>query len=194
MQKIIAFLERNKFVILASVILIAAVAAIEFLSGRSPLGPDGKFGWWDGNIWGSENSQRLTDAYSLTHILHGILFYGALRLALPKLPARYRLIIAVALESAWELLENSPIIINRYRAATISLGYFGDSILNSCSDIVMMALGFTFASRVKARTAVIAVVLVELLLLLWVRDNLSLNIIMLIHPINAVKLWQAAGH
>lgn len=110
-----------------------------------------------------------------------------------KLPVRYRLLIALALEAGWEMLENSPLIINRYREATISLGYTGDSILNSLSDILMMTIGFLFASRASVRVSVAAVVLMEIGCALWIRDNLTLNIIMLVHPIDAIKHWQMAG-
>ena len=161
---------------------------------RSFLGPDHRFGWWDGNIWSNENSQRVADAYSFSHIIHGILFYAILRLIARKMPLRRRFTLAALLEAGWEILENSPLIINRYREATIALGYVGDSVLNSCSDIVMMALGFYFARRMPVWVSVAAVATMEIACLLWVRDNLTLNIIMLIHPIPALKAWQAAGH
>jgi hypothetical protein len=121
------------------------------------------------------------------------LFYGLLWLVARKLPVRYRLLIALALEASWEILENSPLIINRYREATIALGYVGDSVLNSLCDVVMMALGFLLAWRVRASISVLAVVIMEVGCALWVRDNLTFNIIMLIHPVNAIKAWQLAG-
>ena len=161
--------------------------------GRSLLGPDGRFGLWEGNIWSSENSQRVADPYSFSHIVHGILFYAAFWLVAGKVPVRFRLLMAQLLEAGWELLENSPFIINRYREATISLGYVGDSVLNSLSDILMMTLGFLFAWRVKPWVSVAAVVAMEIGCALWVRDNLTLNIIMLIHPVDAIKHWQMAG-
>lgn len=162
--------------------------------GRSPLGPDGRFGLWEGDIWSSECSQRLVDPYSFSHLTYGILFCGALWLVARKLPLRHRFVVALLLEAGWELLENSPLIINRYREATIALGYVGDSIMNSLSDIVMMSLGFLFASRVRPWISVLAVLVMEIGCLLWVRDNLTLNIIMLIHPVAAIKAWQSAGH
>jgi len=178
----------------AAVLAIVAVAAgIELWMGRLPLGPDGRFGLWAGNIWSSEQSQRLADPYSLSHVVHGLIFFGLLWLAARRLPLRARYVAAVFLEAAWEVLENSPIIIDRYRAATIALGYEGDSILNSMSDIVMMSLGFWLAARTRPWVGVTAVVVLELLLLFWVRDNLTLNLIMLIHPVEAIKAWQMAG-
>lgn len=187
------FLERNKWIIGVFVAVLVLTAGVELWMGRSLLGPDGKFGWWEGNIWSSENSQRLADPYSFSHIVHGILFYAVLRLFVRKLPVRHRLLIALALEAGWEMLENSPFIINRYREATISLGYVGDSVLNSLSDILMMTIGFLFAFRVPWRVSVAAVIIMEIGCALWVRDNLTLNIIMLIHPLDAIKHWQMAG-
>jgi uncharacterized protein DUF2585 len=187
-------IERSDRWILAAFIAVLMLTAIfEAWIGRSTFGPDGKFGWWDGNIWSNENSQRVADAYSFSHIVHGILFFALLWWIARKLPLSYRFTIALLLEAGWEVLENSPIIINRYREATIALGYVGDSVLNSCSDIAMMALGFWFASRMKIWVSVAAVLVMEIFCLLWVRDNLTLNIIMLIHPIDALKAWQSAG-
>jgi hypothetical protein len=184
---------RHQILILL-VAVVALTAAIEIGMGRSPLGPDGRFGLWDGDIWSSENSQRIADAYSFSHIAHGIIFFGILWLVARRLPLPARFAIALLAEAGWEILENSPIIINRYREATIAQGYVGDSVLNSCCDIGMMALGFWFAWRVRPRWSVVAVVAMELFCLVWVRDNLTLNIIMLVHPIEAIKTWQAAGH
>lgn len=168
-------------------------ACIELSMGRSLLGPDGRFGWWDGNIWGNENSQRVADAYSFSHIVHGILFFAFLWLVARTVPLRWRFLTAVFIEAGWEVLENSPLIINRYREATIALGYVGDSVLNSCNDILMMSLGFLFAFRARVSASVIAILLMEIGCLIWIRDNLALNVIMLIHPINAIKVWQSAG-
>jgi len=193
LQRFPGFSRDDRWIVLACITVLALTAAIEFGMGRSLLGPDGAFGWWDGNIWSDENSQRVADAYSFSHIVHGILFFALLWLAARGLPLRYRFLIALLLEAGWEVLENSPLIINRYREATIALGYVGDSVLNSCSDIAMMALGFLFASRMRVRVSVAAVLAMEIVCLLWVRDNLTLNVIMLIHPIDAIKAWQSAG-
>jgi uncharacterized protein DUF2585 len=190
----LVWVEEHRWAVIASVALLSLTALIEGWLGRSPLGPDGKFGWWDGDIWSSENSQRVADAYSFSHIAHGILFFGLLWLVARRLPVAYRFVIAMLLEAGWEVLENSPIIINRYREATIALGYVGDSVLNSCCDVLMMALGFTLASRARVWVSVVAVLAMEIFCLLWVRDNLTLNVIMLIHPVDALKAWQSAGH
>jgi hypothetical protein len=187
------FLKRHLRMIGAFLAVLALTGGTEWLMGRSLLGPDGRFGWWESNIWSGENSQRVADPYSFSHLVHGMLFYGFLWLVARRVPVRYRLLVALGLEAGWELLENSPLIINRYREATIALGYAGDSVLNSLSDIVMMTLGFLFASRVPTRITVAVIMAMEIGCALWVRDNLTLNIIMLVHPVEAIKHWQMAG-
>lgn len=188
------FLKRWRWTLAALVALLALQGVVEWGMGRSPLGPDGKFGWWDGDIWSSENSQRLADPYSFSHIGHGILFFAFLWLVARKLPLRHRFLIAVLVEVGWEILENSPIIINRYRSATIALGYTGDSIMNSLSDVMMMCLGFLLAARARPWVSVAILLVMEIGCAIWVRDNLTLNVIMLIHPVEAIKHWQSAGH
>jgi len=173
--------------------VVVVTATIEFWMGRLPLGPDGRFGFWEGNIWSSEQSQRLADPYTFSHFIHGLLFYGFLWLVARRMPLRQRFLAALMLEGAWEILENSPIIINRYREVTIALGYVGDSVLNSLSDIFFAGLGFLFASRVRLWVVVLVIVTLEVGTALWVRDNLTLNIIMLVHPSDAIKAWQTAG-
>ncbi len=194
MSTLFKFLKQNANILLAGFILISLTAVIEYKMGRLILGPDGKFGWWDGNIWSSENSQRVFDVYSFSHFIHGILFYAFLWLIARKIPVRFRFLLAILLEAGWEILENSPFIINRYREVTIALGYVGDSILNSCSDILVMALGFLFAYRTRPILSILTIVTLEILCLLWVRDNLTLNIVMLIYPSEAIKAWQSTGH
>jgi hypothetical protein len=171
----------------------AAVAAIELWLGRLPLGPDGRFGWWESDIWSREQSQRFADPYSLTHVVHGLAFYAVLWRVARRAPAPSRFLAAVAIESAWEVLENSPLIIDRYRAVTISLGYVGDSVLNSLSDVLMMMLGYWFAASRGIAASIALAVGSEIGLAFWVRDNLALNLIMLIYPIDAIRAWQMAG-
>lgn len=185
---------KNSRGIIATVVAVLVVTGgIELLMGRSPLGPDGKFGLWEGNIWSSECSQRLVDPYSFSHIGHGILFFGLLWLLARKITIRHRFVVALLLEASWELLENSPLIINRYRQTTIALGYVGDSVMNSLSDIIMMSLGFLLACRVRPRTSLAVLLAMEIGCAFWIRDNLTLNIIMLLHPIPAIKAWQMAA-
>jgi len=179
-------------IVVAVVSVVVLTGGSELFMGRSPLGPDGKFGLWEGNIWSGECSQRLADPYSFSHIGHGILFFGLFWAIAPKIPIRYRFLAAVLLEAGWELLENSPIIINRYRETTIALGYAGDSVLNSLSDLMMMSLGFLLAFRVRPWISMAVLFAMEIGCALWIRDNLTLNIIMLIHPIPAIKAWQMA--
>jgi hypothetical protein len=198
---IIVFLKKHRFVILSMLIVFAAVGGMEYLSGRLPLGPDGRFGWWDGNIWGNETSQRVADVYSFSHIIHGMLFYGLLWLIWRKLPRRlqgrfprkYWFLFALLIEGGWELLENSPVVIDRYRSTTIALGYAGDSVLNSVSDIGMMAFGFLLARFSKVWVIVALIVVLELGCLWWVRDNLTLNVLQLVYPSQAIKTWQSEG-
>jgi hypothetical protein len=193
MQKLFEFLKKHKVVIIGTILVLSITAIIEIYSGRSIWGPDGRFGWWDGNIWGSENSQRVADAYSFSHIIHGMLFYGFLWLVARKVPMKYRFVIALIMEACWELLENSPIIIDRYRAATIAQGYVGDSVLNSVSDVVMVAIGFVMARFSRVWVTVGLIVAMELGCLFWVRDNLTLNVIMLTVPSESIKEWQSFG-
>lgn len=145
---------------------------------------------WDGDIWSSHNSQHLFDPYSFTHVLHGVAFYGILWLALPRVQLAWRLWIATGMEAFWEILENTQFIIHRYREVTIGLGYTGDSIANSMGDIACCATGFVLAWHLGLRRSIVLFVATELLLLICVRDNLTLNILMLIHPVSAIKAWQ----
>lgn len=194
LQRSLGFLRSHRWIVLAAIATLALTAAVETSMGRSPLGPDGRFGWWDGDIWGSGNSQRVMDVYSFSHIVHGILFFAGLWMVAPWLPLRRRLLIALLLAAGWEILENSRPIIEHYRAGTIAQGYIGDSILNSCSDILMMAFGFLFASRMRLRTGVAAIVVLELCCLFWARENLMLSVIRVLHPVPAIQAWQSAGH
>jgi uncharacterized protein DUF2585 len=186
-------MKGSRGVVLAAIGIVALTAAVELWMGRLPLGPDGRFGLWEGDIWSSEQSQRFADPYSFSHVVHGVLFYGLLWLAARRLPLRHRFLLALLIEAGWEILENSPIVIHRYRAVTIALGYEGDSVLNSLSDILMMSLGFLLASRARVWVSVAVVLMLEVGCLIWVRDNLTLNVIMLVHPIEAIKAWQMRG-
>ena len=192
-QRVYAALRRYRWVLAAAVGVCAATAAIELWMGRLPFGPDGRMGLWEGNIWSSEQSQRFADPYTFSHTIHGMLFYAILWLLARRAPVEKRFIGALVMEGAWEVLENSPIIINRYREATIALGYVGDSVFNSVSDILFAAIGFLFAWRVRPWVTVAVILAMEIGTALWMRDNLTLNIVMLIHPIDAIKDWQMAG-
>ncbi len=177
-------------------IAIAAVLAMAIFllrnQGRYWICSCGQVYVWVGNIWSSDNSQHLFDPYSFTHLLHGVVFFWILALILPRVPVIWRLCIAVGIEAAWEVAENSEFIIQRYREATASLGYEGDAIVNSFGDIVIMAAGFWLAYKLGFRRSLILFVVVELVLIFWIRDSLILSIIMLVYPIEAIKVWQLA--
>ena len=179
--------------ILAILFFMTVAAGAEFAMGRRPWGIAGIPGLWSGSIWSEHNSQYFLDPYSFTHVLHGVVFYALLSLAFRNMPVISRLVIAVGLEAGWEVLENSTLIIERYRAETISLNYFGDSIVNSMGDILSCITGFVLASRLPVRVTIIGLIAVEVLLAILIRDNLTLNLVMLIHPSHAIRMWQL-GH
>jgi len=179
--------------LLIGVGIIVAAALILLAMGQPPICRCGTVRLWQGEVMGPENSQQLTDWYSPSHLIHGLLFYGLLWLVARRWPVGLRALTALVIESGWEILENSPVIIDRYREATISLGYRGDSVLNSVSDIVFMLIGFVLAARLPVAVSIALAIVLELVVGYMIRDNLTLNIIMLIWPIDAIRTWQAGG-
>lgn len=178
-------------VILAAVALVAAAAVIELTMGRVAICRCGYVKLWHGVVSSSENSQHVTDWYTFSHVIHGIAFYGLLRLVARRTAVSTRFLAAVLLEATWEVFENTPLVIDRYRTATIALDYYGDSLVNSVSDIAAMMSGFFIARRLPVWASVALVVVLEVFVVLIIRDNLTLNIVMLLYPLDAIRQWQA---
>ncbi|HYI43654.1 MAG TPA: DUF2585 family protein [Sphingomicrobium sp.] len=173
-------------------VVIAAIAAAVLLAMGRPLACTcGSVALWEPSAASARTSQMLSDWYSPSHVVHGFLFYALLWLVVRAWPVERRFLIALLAEVTWELVENTPMVIDRYREATIALGYNGDSVINSTSDIAMMGAGFLAARRLPLWTAVGLVALLEIVPLLVIRDNLTLNVWMLLAPNDAIRGWQA---
>jgi len=171
--------------------ILAAAAATLLAMGRNPICACGSIDLWVGQRDSARTSQMLADWYSLSHIVHGLLFYAILWLVARRWPAEWRFVAALLIEASWEVIENTPFVIDRYRETTAALGYSGDSVINSLSDILMMCLGFLIARKIPVWASVALLVLLELLPLFVIRDNLTLNIWNLLAPNPAVAAWQA---
>ena len=181
-------MQRRTWVL--AVAIVCAAAAIELAMGRHPICTCGTVDLWVGQRDSAKTSQMLADWYSFSHVVHGLLFYAALWLLARRSPVGWRFVAAFLVEAAWEVTENTPWIIDRYRATTAAVGYSGDSVVNSVSDILMMALGFLLARKLPLWAAVLLLLALEIIPLLAIRDNLALNLLALIAPSRAVQAWQ----
>ena len=186
-------MTRNPFPWLISLLIVAASASWLLADGRALVAPSGRILLWYNDPWGPEGSQHLLDWYSPSHLIHGLLFFAALWLVARRMPLGWRFVIAVLVECAWELVENSDAVIERYRTATVSKDYLGDTVLNSVMDVACMALGFWLAQRLPVWASVAIIVFFEALTVWLIRDGLALNVLMLLWPIDAVRDWQAVA-
>ena len=186
-------MTRTSRAALAAAALIAAAAAILLAMGRHPICTCGTIDLWVAGRDSPKTSQMLADWYSLSHLVHGLLFYAALWLVARRWPLEWRFLAAIVIEASWEIVENTPLVIDRYREATAALGYSGDSVLNSVSDISMMAIGFLIARKLPLWATVGLLLVLELIPLFVIRDNLTLNVWMLLAPDKSIAAWQAAG-
>ena len=183
----------DRATILVGLAVVAAAAAVLLAMGRTPICACGTVKLWHGVAKSAENSQHISDWYTFSHVIHGILLYGATWLVGRRWPIGARLAAALAVEAGWEVVENTDLVINRYREATIALDYYGDSVLNSVSDIAAMAVGFALASRLPMSVVVGLALALEVAGGYAIRDNLTLNVLMLLYPLDAVRQWQAGG-
>jgi hypothetical protein len=176
---------------LAALVIVAAAALAELAMGRHPICTCGSVDLWVGARDSPKTSQMLADWYSLSHVVHGLLFYAALWLLLRRSRVEWRFLAALLIEASWEVIENTPFVIDRYRETTAALGYSGDSVINSVSDMLMMCGGFLLARKLPVWAAILLLVALEMLPLFVIRDNLLLNIWNLIAPNSHVLAWQA---
>jgi len=184
----------EKMPVMLCLLVIVVSAVLLVWQGRVWWCQAGDYSPWAWDIWTTHNSQHIIDPYAFTHVLHGILEFWLIGLVFSRMPLAWRLFLAVLIESTWEVAENSSFIIERYRTVTLSLDYFGDSIINSLADILCCAAGFAIAYKLKFWKSLALFLATEAILIVWIRDSLVINIIMLIYPIEALKVWQMGGH
>jgi hypothetical protein len=184
---------RTRTAAIAALIIIVGAAAVLLGTGRHPICTCGTIDLWVGGRDSPKTSQMLADWYSASHVVHGLLFYAFLWLIARRAPVQWRFLAALVVEASWEIVENTPMVIDRYREATAALGYSGDSVLNSMSDITMMCIGFLIARKLPLWASAVLLVVLELVPLAVIRDNLTLNVWMLLAPNAAIAAWQSRG-
>ncbi len=182
-------LKQSKIIAAAALVLVFMVVLLR-MQGRSFLCSCGEFAIWVGDHCSSNTSQQLLDPYSLTHVLHGFMFFWLIALLFKQMPRPWQLWLAMLLESAWEVFENTSFVINKYRTETAALGYTGDTVVNSVGDLACALIGFVIAQKLGWWRSLIVYVLVELVLIFWIHDSLLLQILMLVRPVEAIKNWQ----
>ncbi|MBL8158024.1 DUF2585 family protein [bacterium] len=183
---------RNILLVIAGVLgLILLHAGLLWYMGQPLMYSGGYIKFWHGVVLSDGNSQHVSDWYSLSHIIHGVLFYALLTYFFPRIPLGIRLMLAIGIEMGWELFENTDMVIDRYREQALAQGYFGDSIVNSVGDIISVIIGFLLTWKLPTRASIALVIALELVALYFIRDSLALNVIQLIHPIDAIGAWQA---
>jgi hypothetical protein len=178
------------FQIAGAVVVVLLMIVLMRAQGRLLVCACGYFEIWTSDTCSANNSQQLFDPYSLTHVLHGILFFWLIALLFRRMAPGWQLWLALLMESAWEVFENTRFVIERYRTATAALGYTGDTVVNSIGDLACALLGFWIARRVGLRGSIILFLLVEVILIFWIHDSLLLQLLMLIRPVEAIKSWQ----
>ena len=193
MPLLLAANKQRLWLWLAFAVIFPVTALLLHAEGRLWICACGKVLAWSGRVCSADNSQHFLDPFSFTHLLHGILFFWLIYWLAPRWSATSQLLLATAAEAAWELLENTNFIIDRYRSATAALGYNGDTVVNSFGDILCCVAGFLIARRLGLRRSLVLFFVIELVLLVWIHDSLLLEILMLIHPLNAIKAWQLCG-
>ena len=178
---------------LAAFLMVAAAAIALLAMGRNSICTCGTVELWVGGRDSPKTSQMLADWYSLSHVVHGLIFYAALWLVARRRPVEWRFVAALVIEAGWEVIENTPFVIDRYRTATAALGYTGDSVINSLSDIAMMGVGFLLARKLPVWASLLLLIVLEIVPLFVIRDNLALNIWMLLAPSESIRAWQSAA-
>ncbi len=182
--------RNNRTAVIVYCLIVSAAITMLYFQGRVWWCQAGDTVPWSWNIWSTHNSQHVVDPYSFTHVLHGVLEFWLIGLVFRRMPLAWRLALAIFIESFWEVAENSAAVIERYRSATISLDYFGDSIINSIADILCCSTGFVIAYNLRFWKSLIMFLTTEAILIFWIRDSLLINILMLLYPIEAIKHWQ----